>query len=398
MGKILINSQGKAIIADGNAFEVTAAIDANIQAGNIKKDVSILGVTGNYEGNVDPNPIAEDNDVIFVDFDGKIRYSFTAEEFLALQAFPDNPQHEGLIPNGWNWDFEVAIDYVRKYGELVIGQTYRPADDKCHLFIEFPYDGYYLTVPLNFQQNEDNGAVFDWGDGSPFESIAGTGKLTISHTYSKPGKYEITVGKTSGSVSLGHNSSSRQLFGSDVYRRFLKKIYTSRNIGLTNYVFMSWDNYIECSTDVEYKSWAFQNSRIKCIIYGKTQMSNGNVDIKPNVGTFIAFSSVTSAFNRGDGTGIIRGIIPESITYINTFDLLYQKRVKIPKNVTKIDVVSTYMKELWLYPTTPPTVTSNISNIQSDCVIYVPADSLSAYQSASNWSSVSDKMRAMPSV
>lgn len=29
---------------------VTASIDSNIQAGNIKKDVTILGVTGTYEG------------------------------------------------------------------------------------------------------------------------------------------------------------------------------------------------------------------------------------------------------------------------------------------------------------------------------------------------------------
>lgn len=33
-----------------NVAAVTAAIDANITAGNIKKDVSILGVTGSYEG------------------------------------------------------------------------------------------------------------------------------------------------------------------------------------------------------------------------------------------------------------------------------------------------------------------------------------------------------------
>lgn len=35
-----------------NVSAVTSAIDANITAGNIKKDVSILGVTGSYEGNV----------------------------------------------------------------------------------------------------------------------------------------------------------------------------------------------------------------------------------------------------------------------------------------------------------------------------------------------------------
>lgn len=53
MGKILVNSQGKAILASGNAFEVTAAVDSNITAGNIKKDVTILGVTGTYEGGGD---------------------------------------------------------------------------------------------------------------------------------------------------------------------------------------------------------------------------------------------------------------------------------------------------------------------------------------------------------
>lgn len=35
-----------------NVAAVTSSIDANITAGNIKKDVSILGVTGSYEGNV----------------------------------------------------------------------------------------------------------------------------------------------------------------------------------------------------------------------------------------------------------------------------------------------------------------------------------------------------------
>ena len=36
---------------------VTSSIDSNIQAGNIKKDVTILGVTGTYEGGGDPVPV-----------------------------------------------------------------------------------------------------------------------------------------------------------------------------------------------------------------------------------------------------------------------------------------------------------------------------------------------------
>lgn len=50
MGKIIKNSSGQVLLSSGGAFEVTAAIDSNIVAGNIKKDVEILGVTGTYEG------------------------------------------------------------------------------------------------------------------------------------------------------------------------------------------------------------------------------------------------------------------------------------------------------------------------------------------------------------
>lgn len=49
MSKIIINSQGKVLTSGGDALEVTSSIDSNIIASNIKKDVTILGVTGTYE-------------------------------------------------------------------------------------------------------------------------------------------------------------------------------------------------------------------------------------------------------------------------------------------------------------------------------------------------------------
>ena len=42
-------STGKVGFSEVTVSAVTAAIDANIVAGNIKKDVTILGVTGTYE-------------------------------------------------------------------------------------------------------------------------------------------------------------------------------------------------------------------------------------------------------------------------------------------------------------------------------------------------------------
>jgi hypothetical protein len=55
------------------------------------------------------------------------------------------------------------------------------------------------------------------------------------------------------------------------------------------------------------------------------------------------------------------------------------------------------LKEIILKPTTPPTLSSAnaFNNLPSDLVVYVPAGTLSAYQSASNYSSISSKMVEM---
>ena len=50
MGNVLIDNNGNVLLSGNKALEVTASIDSNIVAGNIKKDVTILGVTGTYEG------------------------------------------------------------------------------------------------------------------------------------------------------------------------------------------------------------------------------------------------------------------------------------------------------------------------------------------------------------
>ena len=50
MGNVLKNSQGNVLISNNNAFEISSSVDSNIIPENIKKDVTILEVTGTYEG------------------------------------------------------------------------------------------------------------------------------------------------------------------------------------------------------------------------------------------------------------------------------------------------------------------------------------------------------------
>lgn len=60
-------------------------------------------------------------DVNFIDYDGTVVYSYTAAEFAELTAMPDNPSHDGLTSQGWNWSLSDAQTYVAKYGKLNVG-------------------------------------------------------------------------------------------------------------------------------------------------------------------------------------------------------------------------------------------------------------------------------------
>lgn len=149
------------------------------------------------------------NDVIFIDYDGKVLHSYTADGFLARDAMPDNPKHKGLIAQGWNWSFEDAHDYVEKYGALVIGQMYAPEDGATHIMINLDEA---QTLPIMFQQTVSEGVEFFWGDGTS-DRFEGTGVVTGSHEYAKAGDYELIVKADDGCVVDFGNGSDNLVHG-----------------------------------------------------------------------------------------------------------------------------------------------------------------------------------------
>ena len=101
--------------------------------------------------------------------------------------------------------------------------------------------------------------------------------------------------------------------------------------------------------------------------------------------------------------------IPDEVTSIgsNAFSsCLGLASITIPDGVTSIGNAAFRdcygMAEYHLLPTTPPTLgsTDPFRNIQSDCVIYVPYSAdhsiLTAYQTATNWSTYASKMQEEP--
>ena len=97
--------------------------------------------------------------------------------------------------------------------------------------------------------------------------------------------------------------------------------------------------------------------------------------------------------------------ISDSVTSIGNyaFDSCYSlASVTIPDSVTIIGRSAfsscSGMAEYHLKPATPPTLsnTNAFSSIPSDCVIYVPAGCLEAYQTATNWATYASKMQEEP--
>lgn len=93
-------------------------------------------------------------------------------------------------------------------------------------------------------------------------------------------------------------------------------------------------------------------------------------------------------------------IIPDSCMSIGTAsfaDCLGVLKLTIGAGVTSINTQGfqglTSCDEIIVKPSAPPTITSTTFNsLKSTCVIKVPAASLSAYQTAANWSAHASKM------
>lgn len=113
---------------------------------------------------------------------------------------------------------------------------------------------------------------------------------------------------------------------------------------------------------------------------------------------------ITTLANSAFGScpSVERFDIPESVTTIGdkVIGNTYWGTVKIPKNVTSIGSnfcrYSYGLFELYLYPVEPPTIGTNpFGSVASNTVFYVPAGSLAAYQSATNWSTYANRMVEM---
>ena len=184
-----------------------------------------------------------EKDVNFYDYDGTLVDSYTSSEFANLSSLPNNPTHEGLTAEGWNWTLSNAKTYVNNYGKLDIGQNYVTSDGKTRLYVEI--QEYKKHVYVGFGIN--GSATINWGD-STTSTLSGTSTSTVvyaEHTYSQSGDYVISI-ESSATINIFGTSS----VGSYLFTR--KNSAVNQNRGTLNSV-----KKIELGSNITIGAYAF---------------------------------------------------------------------------------------------------------------------------------------------
>ncbi|MGN0663678.1 MAG: leucine-rich repeat domain-containing protein, partial [Negativibacillus sp.] len=180
------------------------------------------------------------NDVTFYDYDGSIVASYTLAEAKKLNKLPKAPDHPGLTFQGWNWSMEKVKALTRP---MNIGAMYITDDGKTRLNIRI-WDKARSNVPFYFSQTVENGVTIDWGDGSPAETLPGTGNVNTAHQYTEAGDYTISLAVADGcELGLGWNDKSYCVMGSTgnngkVYCNLLQSAHIGEKVSsISDYAF-----------------------------------------------------------------------------------------------------------------------------------------------------------------
>lgn len=399
-------------------------------------------------------------DVDFIDFDGRLLYSYTAQEFLALTELPPNPSYPGLVAQGWNWALADAKEYVNNYGALVIGQSYITDDGKTriYLYIDDFMVSHECVIQLTLGKNNDQtGAVnINWGDDTTELNSTFTATNTyryFSHIYEVAGVHIIEIEVLNGTFSLGYPWSNTRLIGNPSTNN--TKAYGSNSL-IKVEIGAGFDSF---GAQPFAESYFLQSVSIPTSIVGQgADFTTNNAFATSGHLKGIVFPNGFQGWNQnGMFSQAMQALkyiaIPKSMTKIkiaaapvlrkltmyalepnsagqSTISLGYARNLThialpgtyttmvstvqgsriekftIPESVTAINsealMYSYWLTELHVLPTTPPTMNNvrALNGLNSNAVIYVPYSSdhsiLEAYKTATNWSTFASYMQEEP--
>lgn len=390
-----IANKGVAVPANATLDEMPALVDAIEQGGG-------------SGGGVTP---ATPKDVNFYDYDGTLLYGYTVAEAQDLTELPPLPSHEGLICQGWNYDLATIKSYDRA---LNIGAMYITDDGKTRLHIRI-WDVARSNVPLYISQTVSGGVTIDWGDGSAAQTISGAGNVNTTHQYQATGDYTISLAVADGcQLRLGNGSYCVMGSTGDkgrVYCNLLQGVNIGANVAdirasafntcysLTSITIPDRVTIVDSSAFSTCYSLASITIPSHVTSISSSAFNNCHSLASITIPSSVASIGKNAFYNCGSLASVT---MPDSVTSIgnSAFSLCYSiAGLTIPNRVTSISnsafLVCSGVAEYHIRPTAPPKLASTnaFSSIPSDCIIYVPAASLEAYKTATNWSQYASYMR-----
>lgn len=408
---------------------------------NIVKDVNIAGVVGNSEGGggggeaVSVTP----SDINFYDYDGTLVAAWTLDELATATELPANPSHEGLTAQGWNWSLE---DLKSTNRAMNVGQMYITSDEKTRIYIRIA-NVERMVVPLCFSQTVSNGVTIDWGDASALQVLSGTGNVRVTHTYASIGDYVITLDPVDGcAINFGIGTSGNGIFGNTTsadraYFGMLRKLELGKGFASINAYAFQYCPRLESLTvpsgitnigvsamsscpslvcfivpdtvlTIDARAFAYSSGlKSVSIPNGITNLALGLFESCGGLRQLTIPNGITSVEAQAiSGCASLENFtIPDSVSSVGerAFQTAYSvPRFTVPANILSIPAYAFYCNygaaEYHMKRTSPPTLanTNAFYGIPADCIIYVPKGNLSAYTSATNWSTYASQMQEEP--
>ena len=324
----------------------------------------------------------EEKDVNFIDYDGTRLFSYTISEAQALTSLPTPPAHNGLIFQSWNWSLS---DVTSTSMPITVGALYTTESGKTEFDLAVT-NATGLSITLYVTNSASGTMTVDWGDGSQ-DSQAGTGALTFTHTYSAIGNYTALVDSSVNYTLTGTSATPYNIFRTSISEVCTNVRVGTRCTGIGAYAFYNCIRIVSAAianTVTNIATYAF---------YSCVSLLSASI---PSTLTSVGSYSFQYCFKISSIS------IPNSMTSIanNAFQgCCSLSFVSIPITVASINnsaFQNSYLVIKYaVLRTTPPALasTSAFSGINPLCIILVPKGSLSAYQSATNWSTYASQMR-----
>ena len=410
-----------------NAIRTKKGTSLPINPQNFSSEIA--SISGGGSGSIgDITPGEGQHLVTFIDYDGTVLKKEAVNDGESATPPATVPEHEHLTFNKW------VGNYSNVTRDRIVGAHYNSADGNTWMRRG---EGKYVKLYLVFTGE----ITINWGDGVSETITSGN---EFIHKYKDNQKYWISL--SGGNITalsrsndldtinidiliIGANCKGVSMFG---ICYSLKLIVIPEGIkSISNKAFSNCPSLVSIVipdgvTDI-YSS-AFNNC------YSLTYV------VIPNTVTYIGGSAFYSCYSLkrisipnavtyiGDaafnGSGLFGAVdIPDTVTAIgssafgkccsitsvvisgriktidnNTFTNCYSlSSIVIPDSVTLIKSSALYsckfLQYIYIKATTPPELYS--SSISTVGAIYVPDESVAAYQAATNWSSFADRIKGI---